>query len=168
MIDLNETNKDLWRDVDPSGDLRYCFACGTCIVGCPASEADPPLLVRSLARMVALGMEDELLDEDAPWTCVTCSKCEEMCPMGVKPFELNLAIRRWQCREDETRIPPATTEVFKRGYTQAVDKAGELRARVGLTEPLATLPTLPDLQEKFQEMLMSVEVIEDADYMFRS
>jgi len=167
MIDLDLAKKELWREVDPSGALRSCFACGTCIVGCPASNANPPLLIRSLVRMVVLGLEDDLLNEDTPWSCVTCSRCEELCPMGVNPFELGLAIRRWQCRNDETRIPPGAAEVYKRGYTQPVEKADELRASVGLTIKPTTITERPDLLEKFQSLLMEFEVIRNVDYMFK-
>ncbi len=166
MINFNDTSKDLWREVTDSDDIRYCFSCGSCVVGCPASTAEPPLLIRNLVRMVILGMEDELLDEDSPWSCVTCSKCEEMCPMGVNPFEVGLAIRRWQCKNDETRIPMATTEVYKRGYTQAVEKVQALRESVGLTEKLPSITEDAEALKKFRAMLMEVEMINDNDFMY--
>lgn len=168
MIDLGQADREMWREVTQHEDIWYCFNCGTCISGCPASEANPPLLIRSLVRKVLLGLEDELLDDDTPWICVTCSKCEEMCPMGVRPFEICLDIRKWQCRNDETRIPPSTVELFERGYTQAVERVQELRASVGLTETLPTLPEFPELLKKFQDMLMKVELLQDNDFMYRS
>ncbi len=166
MIDLSDANPDLWREITELEDIRYCYSCGTCVVGCPASNADPPLLIRSLVRMTLLGLEDELLDEDTPWSCVTCSRCEEMCPMGVRPFEINLALRKWQCKNDETRIPPATAEVFLRGYTQAVEKSEKIRATVGLNDKLPCITEYPDVLKRFQDMLMEIEVMQDNDYMF--
>jgi heterodisulfide reductase subunit C len=118
--------------------------------------------------MVALGLVDELLDDDSPWACVTCSRCEELCPMDVKPFELCLSIRKWQCRNDGTRVPLSTTEVYERGYTQAVDKADAVRASVGLTERLPVIGDDPELLEKFREMLMATEVVSEHSYMFGS
>jgi len=165
MINLAEAKKTLWQEVCKNRDLLYCFNCSSCISGCPASEAEPPLLIRNLARMVLLGLEDELLEEDTPWLCVTCSRCEEMCPQDVKPFELLLAIRRWQCREDDTRLPPVLPELYERGYTQAVE-GGEMRAAVGL-EKLAAISEFPDLLEKFRAMLMEIEVVKKNDYMFQ-
>ena len=167
MIELDHAIKDMWQDIDQSGNIRYCFTCGSCIAACPASNANPPLLIRSLIRMAVLGLEDDLLDDDTPWSCVTCSRCEEVCPMDVRPFELCLAIRKWQCQNDPTRIPPATTEVFERGYTQAVERAGKLRQSVGLTETLATIDTRPEMLEGFQNMLMLVPVIQENDYMYK-
>jgi len=167
MADLSEAKNDLWKEVYDSEDLLHCYNCSTCISGCPASEAEPPLLIRNLARMVILGLEDELLDEDTPWSCVTCSRCEEMCPMDVKPFELCLAIRRWQSANDETRIPPSLVELYNRGYTQAVEKNTEQRKSLGLPEKLPVLTDYPELLQKFQEMLMKTPVIAENDYMFK-
>jgi len=167
IINLAESDKDMWRDVFATENLRYCFNCSTCISGCPASHADPPLLIRNLARMVLLGLEDELLDEDSPWACVTCSRCEEMCPMDVKPFELCLAIRKWQVANDPTRIPPSIVEVYARGYTQAVEKNTEQRKSLGLPEMLPVITEFPEMLKQFQEMLMKTKIISDNDYMFK-
>jgi heterodisulfide reductase subunit C len=167
MFDIGKTDKGMWKEVFDSEDLRYCFNCSTCISGCPASNANPPLLIRNIARMVILGLEDELLDEDTPWTCVTCSRCEEMCPMDVKPFELCLAVRKWQSENDETRIPPSIVEIYRRGYTQAVEGNADQRKALGLPEKLPVLTAYPDLLQKFQEMLMKTAVISDNDYMFK-
>ncbi|MBT3221630.1 MAG: 4Fe-4S dicluster domain-containing protein [Proteobacteria bacterium] len=167
MPDLKETEKDMWQEVFDSVDLRHCFNCSTCITGCPASHADPPLLIRNLARMVILGLEDDLLDDDTPWSCVTCSRCEEMCPMDVKPFELCLAVRQWQSANDETRIPPSIIEIYHRGYTQAVEKNTDQRKALGLPEKLPVLGDDGESLAQFQEMLMKTEVISDNDYMFQ-
>lgn len=165
-MDLHEaSNKDLWKDIYKTGDLHFCFNCSTCVSGCPASHGDPPLLVRNLARLVILGLEEELLQEDTPWACVSCSKCEEMCPMDVKPFEMILAIRQWQSANDETRVPQAIVEIYKRGYTQAVGVNKELRESLGLP-PLKTLTENIEQLELFREMLMKTKVVSENDYMF--
>ncbi|MFA4901542.1 MAG: 4Fe-4S dicluster domain-containing protein [Desulfobaccales bacterium] len=166
-MDLQEgSTKDLWKDIYNTGNLHYCFNCSTCVSGCPASHGDPPLLVRNLARKVILGLEEELLADDTPWACVSCSRCEEMCPMDVMPFEMILAIRQWQCRNDETLIPPAIVEIYKRGYTQAVGVNTELRESLGLP-PLPTITNNPEQLELFREMLMKIELLSDNDYMFK-
>lgn len=168
MIDLEQTDvvSDLWKEIFDSDDIRHCYACGACISVCPASTADPPLLIRKLARMVLYGLEEELLDEDSPWSCVTCSRCEEVCPMGVRPFELGLAIRRWQVTNDETRLPPSLVELYKEGYTQPVAKAIDTRAKVGLG-PLPTIDQDEAKQQKFRDLLMSTDVVSNNDYMFK-
>ncbi|MBT4288214.1 MAG: 4Fe-4S dicluster domain-containing protein [Deltaproteobacteria bacterium] len=165
-IEFEASKKDLWKEIYDNENLHHCFNCGTCISGCPASNGDPPLLVRNLARMVILGLEEELLEEDSPWACVSCSKCEEMCPMDVKPFELILAIRKWQSYNDVTYVPTAIVEIYKRGYTQAVGVNTEVRESLGLPD-LPTITKNPEMLAQFQEMLMKTPVISDNDYMFK-
>jgi len=116
--------------------------------------------------MVILGLEEELLEEDTPWACVSCSKCEEMCPMDVKPFELVLAIRKWQAQNDVTYVPTSIVEIYKRGYTQAVGVNTELRNQLGLPD-LPTISKDPVKLKLYQEMLMKTPVIADNDYMFK-
>lgn len=160
-----ESIKDLWQQIYDTGDLQHCFNCSTCLTGCPASQGEPPLLVRNLARKVMLGLEEALFEEDTPWACVSCSKCEEMCPMDVKPFELILAIRQWQSSNDETRVPQAIVEIYRRGYTQAVGVNTQLRDSLGLPE-LKTITNNPEQLKMFQEMLMKTPVVAANDYMF--
>jgi len=168
MPDLTNTRADLWRDiVGECGDIRHCFNCSTCVAGCPAAEGAPPLFIRNLVRKVLLGLEDELLEDETPWLCVTCSACEEMCPMGVHPFEVCLAIRRWQARNDETFIPASVAEVFETGHTQPVGGVGERRRAVGLEEVPPTIARFPGLLEKFREMLRGTDIVRDNDYMFK-
>ena len=164
-IDFNASNKNLWKEIYDNEDLHHCFNCGTCITGCPASHGNPPLLVRNLARMVILGLEEELLDDPTPWSCVSCTRCEEMCPMDVKPFELILAIRKWQSASDPTYIPPAIVDIYRRGYTQPVGVNTALRDKLGLPD-LPTITKQPEKLKLFREMLMKTPVINENDYMF--
>lgn len=168
MIDLAEAKTDLWKDIvtEKMGDIRKCYNCGTCISGCPAAEGNPPLLIRRLVRMVLLGLEDELLDDETPWACVSCNQCMEMCPQGVQPFEVGLAIRRWQCREDETYIPPSLPELWEIGHTQSVHKQGELRKSLGLAESPPSVVTNHEWMAKFRKMLKETEIVQSAPYMF--
>ena len=164
-MDFSESDKDLWKAIYNTKDLLHCFNCSTCLSGCPASFGNPPLLVRNLARMVVYGLEDDLLDDDTVWACVSCSRCEEMCPMDVKPFEMILSIRKWQSANDETRVPPSIVEIYKRGYTQSVGTNTELRESLGLPE-LMTITKMPEMLKLYQEMLMKTPVVRENDYMF--
>lgn len=165
MNPQTEANKDLWKAIYSTGDLQHCFNCSTCISGCPASYGDPPLMVRNLARKVMYGLEEALFEDDTPWACVSCSRCEEMCPMDVKPFEMILAIRQWQASNDETRVPPSIVEIYKRGYTQAVGTNVETREALGLP-PLPIITNNPEMLALFREMLMKTPVVAANDYMF--
>jgi heterodisulfide reductase subunit C len=88
-----------------------------------------------------------------------------MCPMNVMPFEMILAIRQWQCKNDETRVPPAIVDIYKRGYTQAVGVNKELRESLGLPR-LNTITDNPEQLRLFREMLMNTYICSDNQYMF--
>jgi len=166
-IDFSAAKKDLWQEIYPNENLHHCFNCSTCITGCPASHGKPPLLVRNLARMVILGLEEELLNNPTPWACTSCTRCEEMCPMDVRPFELILAIRKWQAANDPTYLPNAVVDVYRRGYSQPVGVNMELRESLGL-HALPTITNMPEMLKLFREMLMKTPVISENDYMFNT
>ena len=169
MIDLTAANPNLWKEImgDKAGDIRKCYNCATCISGCPAAEGKPPLLIRSLVRKILLGLEDDLLNDETPWSCVSCNQCEEMCPQGVHPFEVSLAIRRWQCSKDQTFLPPSLPEVWDIGHTQSVHKQGELRKRLGLEEAPRSVAIMPEEMKKFRKMLKQTKIIQDNSFMFK-
>ena len=85
--------------------------------------------------------------------------------MDVKPFELILAIRKWQSASDPTYIPPAIVDIYRRGYTQPVGVNTELRDKLGLPD-LPTITKQPEKLKLFREMLMKTPVISENDYMF--
>ena len=85
--------------------------------------------------------------------------------MDVKPFELILAVRMWQSTNDETRVPTAIVDIYKRGYTQAAGSNQELRDKLGLPE-LPVITKNPEQLKMFQEMLMKTPVVSANDYMF--
>jgi Fe-S oxidoreductase len=64
------------------GNVNSCFSCGICSSGCPASgleDMDP----RKFVRMLALGMDKEIMDSDWVWMCTACDRCVHACPMMI-------------------------------------------------------------------------------------
>ncbi len=81
------------------GNLNFCFNCGACSSGCPASGLagmDP----RKFVRMVSLGMDEEIMANDWVWICTICNRCVHVCPMKVDIPQLVTIIRsQWPKRE---------------------------------------------------------------------
>jgi len=146
-------------------DLLKCYQCGTCIADCPTGIAEEPLSIKRLIYLCKLGLADRLIEDESPWMCVTCAACEERCPRGAEPFEIVLAIRRWQCHEDETYIPLVLGEIYERGHTQNVLGNPELRKELELPE-IKTVAALNDMLEKFREMLRETDVVKKHGYIF--
>lgn len=63
-------------------DIRRCYFCQECSVGCPtacAMDVQPAQLL----KMVQLGMKDAVLNCSAIWLCVGCETCGTRCPNGI-------------------------------------------------------------------------------------
>jgi glycolate oxidase iron-sulfur subunit len=76
-----------------------CIRCGLCLAVCPTyrehlSEAASPRGRVALARK---GLEGELVLSpnlmEQMYACFACMACDELCPVGIKPAELTLAMR---------------------------------------------------------------------------
>jgi len=61
---------EVMKHEDAKG-LNACFACGTCTAGCPIHEIFPEYDPRKLAKMVKLGMREEVLTSPYIWYCTT-------------------------------------------------------------------------------------------------
>jgi heterodisulfide reductase subunit C len=79
----------------PEGNLNLCFTCGTCSSGCPATgleNMDP----RKFVRMIALGLDEEVMTTPWAWMCTQCRRCVYACPMNVDiPRMVYLARQSW-------------------------------------------------------------------------
>ncbi len=95
-LDMDRLDHRRFKNWDCSQDV--CLTCGLCSSSCPLSGVDG-LDPRKLIRMVALGMEEEVLDARWPWMCTMCAKCENVCPMGVDIAEIMRSIRSLRDRD---------------------------------------------------------------------
>ncbi len=63
-VEVAELDASFGNEVlaQPGGEfLRRCFACGTCVAGCPVSEVEPEYSPRRIVRQILFGMRDEVL-----------------------------------------------------------------------------------------------------------
>ena len=78
----------------PGGEvLASCLQCGTCGGSCP-SGADMDTTPRKLFAMISAGMEDEVLNSNTPWYCVSCYFCTTRCPQEIPITDLMYTIKR--------------------------------------------------------------------------
>ncbi len=84
------------------GNLNLCLTCGLCSSGCPATglvSMDP----RKMLRMIALGLDEEVLASDWPWMCTMCQRCIYACPMKIDIPQLIYNIRAQRPREERPK-----------------------------------------------------------------
>ncbi|MBU0595736.1 4Fe-4S dicluster domain-containing protein [Candidatus Bipolaricaulota bacterium] len=78
----------------PGGEhIRRCFACGTCVAGCPVSEVAPEYSPRKIIRQILFGMREEVLSSPLMWYCLVCYRCYARCPQNVNFTDVMRALR---------------------------------------------------------------------------
>jgi len=88
--------------IPDGGNLNLCLTCGACSSGCPATGLggmDP----RKFLRVVALGMDDEIMASDWPWMCTMCQRCVYVCPMKIDIPQMIYNIRSLRPRDERPK-----------------------------------------------------------------
>lgn len=84
----------------PGGEnIRKCYACGGCTIGCPVHEIDERYNPRKIIRMALLGMRKEVLTSEVMWLCANCYTCFERCPQNVQFTNISHAIKSIAIKE---------------------------------------------------------------------
>jgi heterodisulfide reductase subunit C len=126
---------------------EVCDQCGKCTSACPVTKEIEGFNPRQLVTKVALGQIDELLAEEAIWTCTTCLKCRERCPEEISPYDIILVLRNLAYRRG-LNYPVGYDDFIKgineRGYIsspqQMRTRDGERVSRVNLGLPEPQVP----------------------------
>lgn len=78
----------------PGGEaLSTCLQCGTCGGSCP-SAADMDASPRRLFAMIRAGFEDDVLNSNTFWYCVSCYYCTVRCPQEIPITDLMYTLKR--------------------------------------------------------------------------
>ncbi|MCK4771748.1 MAG: 4Fe-4S dicluster domain-containing protein [Candidatus Latescibacteria bacterium] len=132
-----------------AGGLKYCFACGACTASCPIHEIDHGFDPRKLARMVQLGMKDEVLSSPLIWYCSACRNCEQHCPQSVEFFNILNVLKNMAA--EKGYAPYAwvvqTRHLMRTGMVFRTDEAWETRRKA------LSLPPLQLDGEKVRELI---------------
>lgn len=135
QVDLDVRILD-WVKAQPQGDtIERCWQCGTCTAGCcmhtdyGLTEFNP----RYFIYLAQVGYEEELRKYATTiWRCVSCNKCVERCPKGVKVEEVVHSIGTYL--EMTGGAPQSPADRFDRAYAEnllergILDEAGLFRA----------------------------------------
>ena len=81
------------------GNIRKCFACGTCAAGCPVTNIDDEYNCRTIIRQIQFGMREEVLRSPVIWLCVMCYRCYARCPQQVNFTDIMRALRHLSVQE---------------------------------------------------------------------
>lgn len=119
-----------WKEVAASprgGAIAVCIQCGTCTSSCPVEAFEPAFNVRRLVARVKLGLREDVLSDDALWTCTRCFACVARCPKDVQPGEIVEALRHIALHEGRQGPGPR----HARAFAESVAEGGRINeARV--------------------------------------
>lgn len=91
--------KDLGLSVQ-ADSFRRCYACVTCSNSCPVvfsydnPKEELDLLPHQIMHSLGLGLSDEAMGARMTWYCLTCYRCQEACPQGVRVADVLYQLRR--------------------------------------------------------------------------
>jgi heterodisulfide reductase subunit C len=74
-------------------ESHMCWTCRSCANECPVNLATNRLQPIKIVWMANLGLLDELLGAPEIWYCQQCNRCNQICPMKVKPADIITYIR---------------------------------------------------------------------------
>lgn len=74
-------------------NLRACLQCGTCAGSCP-SGSDMDHSPRAIFAMLDAGMDDQVLQSNTSWFCVSCYYCMVRCPQEIPITDIMYTLKR--------------------------------------------------------------------------
>ena len=74
-------------------ESHMCWTCRSCANECPVNRATSRLQPIKIVWMANLGLLEELLWAPEIWYCQQCNRCNQICPMKVKPADIITYIR---------------------------------------------------------------------------
>ena len=127
--------------------LDKCAACGACDSDCPVCQSDGNYSANAVVRLVSQGRIDEAIDQLAPWQCLDCLTCHEMCP---NRFGMHTVFRLLRKRALERGAPPETLAKSRRAVAltgRMAQASAALRQRLGLPE--VSTASVADIERLF-------------------
>ncbi|MGD9200648.1 MAG: (Fe-S)-binding protein [Chitinispirillia bacterium] len=130
-------------------DLNYCMACGKCASICPLhgyTDIDP----RKAVRMVVLGDEKNLINNDFIFQCTGCDKCTLECPMGVKIGNMITRARSMRIMEEKPGKAQLTCDLHRdKGNNMQIPTEEWIETVEWMEEELQS--EIPDLKVPFDK-----------------
>ena len=102
--------------------LSKCFQCKKCSIGCPVcgQVKSPP---SEIIRRLQLGADEDLLETDLIWNCLSCETCYARCPNEIN-FPAIIDALRSLAVERGAATPKGNAPLFNRLFLDTVKRYG--------------------------------------------
>lgn len=151
LDDLDRAFHDKVTDRLPLANFDMCLTCGTCAGGCPASaqfDMDP----RKLVRMLAYGLDEEVMKTPWAWVCTMCARCYWSCPMKVDIPKLVYQMRQsWPRDKRPKGIRGSCDQHIRAGNAMGVPTADFIWTVEDVAEEIR------ETQTAFKDLQVSVD-----------
>lgn len=103
------------RLADNPDTFWACVQCSTCTNVCPVvavsldQQEDLEMTPQQVMNLMRLQLKESAMGSRMVWDCVTCYKCQEHCPQGVRVADILYELRNEACR----RLDPTITRTLK-------------------------------------------------------
>jgi Fe-S oxidoreductase/nitrate reductase gamma subunit len=148
---INQIDGFTWRQIF---DLDACTRCGRCQDRCPAHLSQKPLSPKKLIQDLKgewlraaqgvkneEGLLDNVIQEEALWSCTACLSCQVNCPVSIPTFDKTIEMRRYLTMT-LSRVSPELKLLYKnlqnRSDPYGMGKSQRLEWTAGLDVKKAT------------------------------
>ena len=118
MQTISKLHPDLRQLIQKAtqADSTMCWTCSSCDAECPVEIATNRLRAQRIVRFASLGLIEELIALPEIWYCLTCRRCNRVCPNLVKPETLIRYARAEAVRRGVVPLATATAyyDLFRR------------------------------------------------------
>ena len=139
MTSISVKNKDLNHNLTEETNkiLRFCYQCGICTSGCPISKLTDTFKPNRIGRLLFLGLQENVINDDAVWLCLMCHACDELCPQKVHFTDALMKVRN--LKASSGYVPKEVLEgiqlLIKEGRkVRVTDRTQLIRKKIGLNK----------------------------------
>ena len=106
-------------------NLFACFQCKRCAAGCPVGEATGYVTPDRLIKMITLGDQENAINNDLVWKCVSCYTCGTRCPNNIQSGRITETIKNMA---KEKKLEPLQPKVahFHNAFVKSAVRWGRL------------------------------------------
>jgi len=122
-----------------------CLECGKCTGTCPVSRYSQTFSPRQILTRSIHNSHPEAFDVNGLWSCLTCMRCDEICPSEIKYSDLILMLRQFK----------------------GIENRDGTCSHGGILESIAKIMTTPNLkQQRLDWLTKEYQTSSDGEYLY--